>query len=236
MIDEQLLAELEDLLRAKPENLTSGDADAIEWLGRALAIIENSGSFQSVTAIGYVRTMQNKIIGGLVRDSAKSDLMVVLSQIRASLRMKTIGPVSTAIGQGMVFNYFDEVRKIISSATKDILFVDPYLEAEFVSRYLPYIPSNVRIRLLASKRLDQLIPAVETFSKQNNISIEVRSTNNIHDRHFFIDGISGFQSGASFKDGAVKAPTGIIQITDAFPAVQKTYEDMWEASRKEFPS
>ena len=65
--------------------------------------------------------------------------------------MKTVGPVSTAIGAGGVYDYFDEVRKFIESASVDLLFVDPYLDAEFVSRYLPHVETGVAIHLLTSK-------------------------------------------------------------------------------------
>jgi hypothetical protein len=49
----------------------------------------------------------------------------------------------------MVFDYFDEIRKIIQLAKRDLLFVDPYLDADFVSRSLPHVGSGVAIRLLA---------------------------------------------------------------------------------------
>jgi hypothetical protein len=69
------------------------------------------------------------------------------------LRFATPGPVSTAIGQGLVFDYFDEIRKIIALVNTDILFTDPYLDADFVSRYLRYVRSGMTARLLASKSL-----------------------------------------------------------------------------------
>jgi len=42
--------------------------------------------------------------------------------------------------------------------------------------------------------------------------------------------LSCYQSGASFKDGAKKAPTTLTQITDAFSAVSATYEQRWSTS------
>jgi hypothetical protein len=154
-------------------------------------------------------------------------LMVLLEEARADLRMNTLGPINTAIGQGQVFDYFDEIRKIISLAANDLLFVDPYLDADFVSRYLPHVPSAVRIRLLAREKLGSLIPAINMFAQQSRVTIEVRSAPKFHDRYFIVDGKSCFQSGASFKDGGRTAPTTITEITDAFPAVRKTYEDLW---------
>ena len=134
------------------------------------------------------------------------------------------------------FDYFDEIRKILETAQRDVLFVDPYLDAEFVPRYLGHIAAGVNIRLLARERIGTLIPAVELYAKQSNAKIEVRSAAGFHDRYLFVDNSACYQSGASFKDGAKKAPTTVTQITDAFLAVLKTYEDLWAGGNVLFRS
>ena len=147
--------------------------------------------------------------------------------------MKTVGPLNAAVGKGSVFDYFDEIRKIVEPATRDVFFVDPYLDAEFVSRYLPHVRVGTAVRLLARERLATLLPAVDVFSKQSGIAIGVRSSPGFHDRYVFVDRAACYQSGASFKDGAKASPTTLTQITDAFPAVVQTYEDLWMAGKVE---
>ncbi len=107
------------------------------------------------------------------------------------------------------------------------MFVDPYLDAEFVSRYLPHISNGVQIRLLAREHLAMLLPSVALLRQQSGKTIDVRSAHGFHDRYVIVDRMSCYQSGASFKDGAKKSPTTLTQITDAFPAVLSTYEDLW---------
>ena len=58
--------------------------------------------------------------------------LALLHEARHDLRMETVGPVSVPLAHGQVFDYFDEVRKVIEMAKQDLLFVDPYLDAEFV--------------------------------------------------------------------------------------------------------
>jgi hypothetical protein len=147
--------------------------------------------------------------------------------------MKTVGPVNAAIGHGQVFDYFDEVRRIIEPAKQDLLFVDPYLDAEFVARYLPHVTKGVPIRLLARERLATLLPAVDLYSRQFGAPVQVRSAPGFHDRYVIVDRAACYQSGASFKDGAKAAPTTLTQITDAFPVVRQTYEDLWNAAKVE---
>lgn len=134
----------------------------------------------------------------------------------------------------MVFNYFDEIRKLIASAQSDLFFVDPYLDADFVSRYLPHVATGVSIRMLAREKLNTLLPAVKMFVQQTSSAIEVRSALKFHDRYVIVDKASCFQSGASFKDGGRVSPTTITEITDAFAAVRQTYEDIWTTGKPEY--
>jgi hypothetical protein len=153
-----------------------------------------------------------------------------LHEARADLRLSTVGPVNKAIDTGLVFDYFDEIRKQIDKT--DLFFIDRYLDADFISRYLPHVSSGVSVRLLAREKLKTLLPATQLFAQQNKVKIAVRSADNFHDRYKIIDGKACFQSGASFKDGGRTSPTTITQITDAFPAVQKTYEDLWQSAQR----
>jgi hypothetical protein len=84
---------------------------------------------------------------------------------------------------------FYEMRKVIALANLDVFFIDPYLDEEFVTRYLPHIRNGVDIRLLTSdlKKLTQLLPAVDLFTQQNGYTVSVRSTTGLHDRYIFVD-------------------------------------------------
>lgn len=124
-------------------------------------------------------------------------------------------------------------RKIIEPAKQDVFFIDPYLDAEFVSRYLPHVNVGVTIRLLAREKLSTLLPAVDQYGRQSKATVNVRSGPGFHDRYVIIDRAASYQSGASFKDGAKAAPTTLTQISDAFPVVCKTYEDLWASAKIE---
>ena len=228
MTDEELLVELEDLLRTMPARDRLGDEspDALSWLGRAAAIITNWRPEMMIRAASHLSGIHSPY--GEVYDPASRNLVVILHQARADLMMKTRGPLNVAVLSSMTFDYFDTIRKVIEVANSDILFVDPYLDADFVSRYLPHITQGVRIRLLAREKIQTLLPAAKLFVDQNKAKLEIRSAPNFHDRYVFIDERDCYQSGASFKDGAKKAPTTINQITDAFAAMFQTYQDIWD--------
>jgi hypothetical protein len=229
---EALLAEFDDLLRNRATSgaIFDGNSDALDWVGRAAAAITHWDSYNTILTIARRDLMSgvgDRVAGGHI------SLLALLSEARHSIRMMMVGPTSVAIEQGAVFDYFEGVRKIVAAATVELLVVDPYLDAEFVSTYFPLIPSGVAVRLLAveKKEVATLVPAVDAWAKQHGTKIEVRVAAKMHDRYVFVDGKECYQSGASFKDGAKHAPTTLTQIVDAFDAMQKTYETKWGAAK-----
>jgi len=234
MKDEELLCEIEDILRNMPsrDSIHFQSDENYSWFGRVAAVLEEWDSIKGTMARINIDNIQNSM--SLVSEDGLRKTITTLHQARHNLRMKTSGPIGVAVSNGMVFDYFDEIRKIIESATQDILFIDPYLDAEVVSRYIVHVKKGVVIRLLAREKLKTLIPAVNTYKMQEKQDIEVRSAPAFHDRYIIIDKNSCYQSGASFKDGAKKSPTTITQITDAFNAVFSIYEDLWKNATVEF--
>lgn len=227
---EQLLAEIEDIIRVMPSRATirHETTENLSWLGRASAVMH---LWDPIRAVMFDRHVSNLHLP-MARDADQGlrGAMTMLHQAGHELRLKTVGPLTVAVGQGGVFDYFDEVRKAIEAAKTDLLFVDPYLDAEFVSRYLPHVSQGVSVRLLGRERMTTLLPAVELLRQQMGLVIEARSAGGFHDRFVFVDRQSCYQSGASFKDGAKKAPTTLTQIVDAFVAVSSTYEQAWASA------
>jgi hypothetical protein len=226
---ERLLVEIEDLLRSMPprENFPRYDLEIQEWLGRAQAIVEEWSPLKLPLFQFEVGKLHHTV--GYTSDDGFRAMLRTLHQARFDLRMKTVGPLSIAVQQGGVFDYFDEIRKVIEEASIDLLFIDPYLDAEFVARYLPHVKAGISVRLLTEKRIPSLTPAVHALRQQNGVQIEVRASTGLHDRYLFLDRSSCYQSGASFKDGAKKAPTTLTQIVDAFAAIHATYDNLWNS-------
>jgi hypothetical protein len=228
---EQLLWHLEELIRAMPTESTLGDdsADSAAWCGRASALVERWDGVKGVSFRHEIDNFNSRPSAYRDRKHYKN-MLTTLHQARADLQLRTSGPMSVPIPKGGVFSYFDEVRKIAQTAKVDLFFVDPYLDADFVSNYLPHATPGVHVRLLTEKKLTTLLPAVQNFRLQYSSNITVKSSSGLHDRFVFIDGLSCYQSGASFKDGGKSSPTTLTQITDAFDAVKQVYESIWSTA------
>jgi hypothetical protein len=213
------------------EEIAAGSDESVRWAGRTFAALDRWRPGMSAPARTHLAHIQShsRSIDPTVAYTA---LLTAIHEASADLRMETVGPISTAVGAGGAFDYFDEIRQLLETASKDLLFVDPYLDADFVSTYLPQVKAGVSVRLLTKAYLPSLVPAVAKFAQQGGLGIQIRSDSTIHDRYIIVDGTACYQSGASFKDGG-KAPTTITQITDAFAAVRDTYERLWAAAKVE---
>lgn len=225
----QLLAEVEDILRTAPaaSKLHESEPNTLAWLGRAASAIRRWNRIKAVTFDNEVRQLH---AGRAVNPApAVAGIFTTLHEARHDLRMSSVGPLAVAVQQGAVFDYFDEVRKVIASAAVELFFVDPYVDADFASRYLTQVPVAVHVRLLGKRGMPGFLPAAELLRQQSGLSVEVRTSTSLHDRYIFVDGRAGFHSGASFKDDARNAPTTFTEVTDALAAIVATYEDLWSS-------
>lgn len=231
MQPQDLIGEVEDLLRTMPtpSQLHHAKPENVMWLGRAAAIMDELGPTYSIPW-----DTQAKMLGivGLA-STPTTAIITLLHKARYALRMKVTGPQSVVLQPGEVFDYYDSLRGIIEQATTDILFVDPYLEADFVARYLPHVKAGVSIRLLAREKVAALIPSVKLFSQQHAAKIQVRSELTFHDRFVFVDCSACYQSSGSFKDGGKKSPVVILPLTDASAPLLAIYEAIWASAKLE---
>ncbi|KIQ00004.1 hypothetical protein RU07_17610 [Agrobacterium tumefaciens] len=222
-----VFAELEDVIRTVPDIYFSwGAPEHFEWLGRARAILSHRLVDKEIEA----RVLTPQALSNQSSSTARGQILVLLQNARHQLRMATVGPIGVAVGKGMSFEYFDHLRRLIEQAQSDLFFVDPYLDADFVSKYLPFTRPGVTIRLLARERIKTLTPAVKAFVAQHGNSIEVRIGSGFHDRYLFVDQRNGIASGASFKDGGFKTPTVLLELSDTLSSVMDIYEKLWGES------
>jgi hypothetical protein len=227
---EHLLAEIEELLRIAPSpmELLIPSPDNFAWQGRASAAVRRWDGSEGVMFDSHARAFGSG--EPVLSEPGYIGMLVVLNKARADIRMTTVGPVAIAVAKGQVFDYFDELRKAIEPARKEVFFIDRWLDAEFASRYMPHVNTSASARLLTTAKASQtLLPAIESFCTQNGLTVAVRTSNEMHDRYLFVDRAQGYHSGASFKDGGRLSPTTLTQITDAFAPVLATYETMWNA-------
>jgi hypothetical protein len=166
--DKSLLAEIEDILRTVPPEATHRHPtnENFAWFGRAQAAMGRWDRIKAELFRSYVNSFQ--AAAGHAREigTNRPKMIIMLNEARMDIRSRVGEPLAEIIDGGQPFQYFDEVRKLVQLAQGDLLFVDPYIDAEFVSRFLPHVNQSATVRLLTSKCIPAALSAVAAFVLQ----------------------------------------------------------------------
>ena len=94
MTPEELLAQLDDLLRTTPDRagIHSATEENLSWLGRAVAVLGRWDSTTGILAGGHTSSIQSASAARV--ESGYSGLLVQLHQARHDLKMMTAGPTN----------------------------------------------------------------------------------------------------------------------------------------------
>lgn len=233
---EQCVVALSEALRERPDDSASGEA--VAWFGEVMGIISAFSESEALpfsTLLGRISHADDmfgpRSLSASLRESARREFMARAQALLKRLRLETNQFETRHFETGQRYDYFEEIRTLISGATSDVLFVDRYIDAIFVRRYMPQIPTSVTARLLTSAgSAVGTREALVLYLDEHDCNVELRSFPNgaIHDRHLIIDRTDLYQSGASFKDGARLSPTSINQIVDTAPVIIAALERRWE--------
>lgn len=132
------------------------------------------------------------------------------------------------------FNFHLDIKSILEKAKKDIFIIDPFVDDYILEITLKDIPKNIKIDILTNSRnADKR----KKFDKLANIfkndvdGFEVRETEDLHDRGFFIDEEEGWVMGQSVKDAARNKPTYLIKLQEQ-KKLNDIYRKIWDQSKK----
>jgi hypothetical protein len=165
--ERRLLGEIEDIIRTgDAPNARHPTPENFAWFGRAQAAMSQWDPIKAEFFRGYVSGFQS---GGNARLTVANwpKLMTMLNEARMDLRSRVAEPLAEVFADGQPFEYFNEVRKLVQLAQTDLLFVDPYIDAEFIRRYLPHVGQSVSVRLLTHKHVQAAASAVEAVCVAN---------------------------------------------------------------------
>jgi hypothetical protein len=222
----EFAAHFDALVRTMPPiaTLRHDTQENHEWLGLAAHLVQETDGARGI----LFRIEMAKLYSGSSRMPGETEQLLVsmVQQCKMAWRFKSSGPLAVAFEPRRPFDYFDEVRKYVESATTEVFFIDPYMDADFVSRYLPFVKAGVAVRLLGSNKIMALKAAVDMYSAQTGTTIALRHSQ-FHDRYVIIDRLECYQSSGSFNHGAATAASLLVQIVDAFESIQTIYETRW---------
>lgn len=230
-----LKQQVEKLQALKGRNHREAENEETIWKQTSQAALirgfgENShnvGNYYSANSAGVHSMMgisdhQQQLNYGLRISKFEATLLSSIAEIEASL---PDAEVRGAYDAGDEYAFYKDLKDIMARAHADIFIVDNYLNTEFFELYVATVQPGIVFRILT----DQLRGNLEAVAKKYaaSYSLELRSSQDVHDRHIFVDQ-RGWAVGQSIKDGAKRKPTYVVELSaNLVPTVRKIYEDLW---------
>jgi len=114
---------------------------------------------------------------------------------------------------GDSYDIYDDVKKIIESATSQVFLVDSYATEDIINLYLNKLSKGIIITILTNKPTENFVLIAKKFKNKHGKNFSVKINKNCHDRVFFVDK-KCYVTGQSLDKAASKQPTYLCEITN----------------------
>ena len=217
-----------------PDLATPGDlpASTRQWLGRAYALVNETGQYADGYSLDHhTKNLENPDW----RKATVGPITNILYRALGIAELKAPAAVQGAfIPAGNAFDALTAVGKVLQTATRDVLIVDPYMDVKTLTDFAVLAPEGVEIRLLADQKEHKptLKPAVDRWIEQHGasrpLSAKLGAARSLHDRLIAVDHSQVWVLTQSLNGFAARSPATIVR-TDADTATLKiaAYEEMW---------
>lgn len=237
-ISENLYRQLGRLIETMPDlkssDLTSPEVN--QWLGRAFVLVKETGDFYDAATL-KVDIGRLESVYPVQKNSAISSIhSIIYRALAAAEQAAPAGSDGTFIPVGNSFDAFSSLSKILKSATKDVLIIDPYMDEVTLTNFGTAVPENINFRLMADQNDHKptLLPASQNWVKQYGstrpLSVRLAAARTLHDRAIFIDGTTAYTITQSLNAIATRSPAEIIKADDTANLKIAAYEDLWKSS------
>lgn len=224
-----VLAQLKALVERSPDfaRYTPASRDHAVWLGQAHALLSK---LDTMDALEF-KMAADWLHSSLMKDSSVGKIYATLHRAIAALELEYPDAAAGAYAGGQVYDFFNALNRVISSAEKSLFVVDPYLDQTVFDHYLSSRKSIVKVRILVGRDAEKLSPAIAKYRQQYGDVLEARASNQIHDRVIFVDSYVCWLIGQSLKDAAKAKPTYLVQAPpDVVPTKLASYEEIWASA------
>jgi hypothetical protein len=233
---ENIYRQLGRLIETMPDliacDLTSSEVN--QWLGRAYALVSEAGDIAD--AVRFKTHVDNLHSAG--RNSAVPSIHLILYRALATAELTApAGSSGAFIPVGNSFDAFSAISKILGSAKKDVLIIDPYMDAVTLVDFSVAVPENVNLRLMADQQdhKSTLLPAAQSWVKQHGVKrplyVRLAVPRSLHDRAIFIDSTIAYTLTQSLNAFAARSPAEIIKADDTANLKIPAYEEIWKNSK-----
>ncbi len=235
-----LYSQLGRLMQSMSERLTPCHPlpdETIHWLSQAYALVHSAGDMLD-TADFRIQMQRMGSRTAIDQYEGTQSIRLILFRTMATLELKVSGSLAGKfIPVGNEFDAFASLSKILGSAKRSVLIVDPYLDASALTDFGLLVPEGVSIHLLCGKTYaDSLFAASKKWQAQYGelrpIESRIAPPKSLHDRVIIIDSAQSWTITQSLKDLAKNSPAEIIRAEDSDELKIEAYEQTWISAKE----
>lgn len=204
------------------------------WLARVNALVNEVGGLSD--RVFFSSAMDD--LGTSRHYDVVHRIKAILYRTFALAEMEAPAGVSGAfIPVGDSFDAFAALSKVLRTATKDVMIIDPYMDETALTEFGSAVPKNVCLRLMADQSdcKTTLQPAAKKWIQQYGVTrplqVRLASSKTLHDRAIFIDHITAWTLTQSLKDFAKRSPAEIVRADDTATLKIAAYESLWTSAQ-----
>jgi len=193
-----------NLALTKEENFSNKTRVRV-YLPRVNEFIMNLPNEQ---ALNIIYLLVNALI--IEEPHKKDEIIEKLRNIGWDLVDNTLSPVDSEIielffEKGLVHSAYQKIRNIIHATTSEIYIVDPYIDQTIFEFFKMFVENKIDIQLLTLKLKGDYSHEKKLFLDQYpNLTINEKTTEDVHDRFIIVDNKEVYHIGASIKDAGKK--------------------------------
>jgi hypothetical protein len=230
---QSLYAQLGQLIETMPDLDQYGPIppETLRWLGRAHVLVTATGD--TVDAAGLKAAADMLAIS---RELSAASIRAIVYRALASAEARAPASAQGAfIPAGNAFDAMTAVGKVLASAKRDALIVDPYMDEKALTDFAPLAHEGVSIRLLADQKdhKSTLKPAVgrwiSQFGRKRPIEARLALPKTLHDRLIIVDDTDAWILTQSLNAFAARSPASISRASSDIATLKvDAYSTIWK--------
>ena len=207
--------------------------EALLWLGRVHALVAEADNGSDPIVFGVA--MQG--IGTVIHEVSAAQLKGIIFKTLAAAEMRAPATQQGSfIAAASPFQVFAALARIMSSARREVLIVDPYVDAVALTDVASTAADGIQIQLLGDgvRIQPNLAPAVARWKAQYStrpLEVRMSAPRALHDRLIVVDQSEVWNLSQSIKDFANRSNASIERSnTDLGAEKVSAYLALWAAA------
>lgn len=211
MTAEALYAQLKELADTEP-SFEASTPELARWLGRLYDAVERSGARNELIGLKLASDNVVGILNSNYAPQIRNVLYRTLARVERELPEAAQGGF---IAAGDVFDALTVMGSALEKARARVLFVDPYMGPEALSKFALMVPEGVQVDLLGGKgrAKPSLEPAalawVEQYAGKRPLRVRLADPALLHDRLMLVDDGEAWDVSQSLNALATRSPATI---------------------------